>query len=140
MKEFKFSEMDKLAEKIGCKEWEILKNYEDNSWRGQLFINGRFVNIEVIDDELLLILIEHIKGEDEEYFMKYSVKNYKIMCYIDDIEQWQECELLNIKNFDTDCERATVKTKNNTQVNRLTKNIYDEEELKADGCIYFIEK
>lgn len=140
MKEFKFSEMDKLAEEIGCKEWEILKNYEDNSWRGQLFINGRFINIEVIDDELLLILIEHTKDEDRDYFLKYSVKNYKIMCYIDDIEKWQECELLDIINFNTAFERAIVKTNNGTQVNRVTKNIYDEEELKADGCIYFIEK
>lgn len=140
MKEFKWSEIGKLAKEIGCEEWEIFKNYEDNSWRGQLFINGRFVNIEVVDNELLLILIEHIKDEDREYFLKYGFRNYKIMCYIDDIEKWQECKLLDIKNFNTDFERAIVKTKNGTQLNRITKSIYDEEELKADGCIYFIEK
>lgn len=140
MKEFKFSEMDKLAKELDCEEWEVEQKYQDESWRGQLFINGRFVNIETIDDEILLILIEHIKDEDRDYFLKYSIKNYKIMCYIDDIEKWQECELLDIKNFDTDHERAVVKTKNDTQVNRLTKFIYDENELKADGCVYFIEQ
>lgn len=58
--------------------------------------------------------------------------NYKAMVYVDLIEKWQECEVINISNY-----RATVKTEYGTQLNRIIKY---SNEIKPDGCIYFIEK
>lgn len=58
--------------------------------------------------------------------------NYKAMVYVDPIEKWQECEVINISNY-----RATVRTEYGTQLNRIVKYT---NEIKPDGCIYFIEK
>lgn len=58
--------------------------------------------------------------------------NYKIMVYVDGIEKWQECKVINIKNH-----RATVRTKLGTQLNRVIKYT---EDIKEDGCVYFINK
>lgn len=57
---------------------------------------------------------------------------YKVMVYVDPIEKWQECEVINISNC-----RAIVETKYGTQLNRVFKYT---DEIKEDGCIYFIEK
>lgn len=58
--------------------------------------------------------------------------NYKVIVYVDPIEKWQECEIINISNY-----RAIVRTKYGTQLNRVFKYT---NEIKPDGCIYFIEK
>lgn len=58
--------------------------------------------------------------------------NYKVMVYVDPIEKWQECEVINIS-----CHRAIVKTKYGTQLNRVFKYT---DEIREDGCIYFIER
>lgn len=57
---------------------------------------------------------------------------YKAMVYVDQIEKWQECEVINVSAY-----RAIVKTKYGTQLNRVFKYT---NEIKEDGCIYFIKK
>ena len=61
-----------------------------------------------------------------------NLDNYKAKVYVDYIEGWQECEVINISNY-----RATVRTKLGTQLNRIIKV---NEVLKTDGCVYFYQK
>ena len=58
--------------------------------------------------------------------------NYNAIVYVDPIEKWQECEVVNLSDY-----RATVRTKYGTQLNRIYKYT---NKIKADGCVYFIEK
>ena len=59
---------------------------------------------------------------------------------MDDLEGWQECKVLNIENTRLGINRATVLCSSGTQLNRLVKFALDEDEIKPDRCIYFIEK
>lgn len=61
-----------------------------------------------------------------------NLDNYVCKVYVDDIEKWQECEVINLSNY-----RATVRTKLGTQLNRIIKV---SEVLKTDGCVYFYQK
>lgn len=63
-----------------------------------------------------------------------NLDNYTAKVYVDCIEGWQECEVINLSNY-----RATVKTKFETQLNRIVK-ITENKDLKEDGCVYFIKK
>jgi|GEM_PF-4409198 len=61
-----------------------------------------------------------------------NLDKYIAKVYVDDIERWQECEVLNFNNY-----RATVRTKFGTQLNRIFKV---NSQLKEDGCVYFTKK
>ena len=61
--------------------------------------------------------------------------------YVDDIEKWQECKVLDVNNTRLGINRATVVTTLGTQVNRCVKFITgpEDEDFKQDRCIYFFE-
>lgn len=61
-----------------------------------------------------------------------NLENYIAHVYVDPIEGWQECKVINISEY-----RATVRTKFGTQLNRIFKVNCD---LKPDGCVYFTRK
>lgn len=63
-----------------------------------------------------------------------NLDNYTVKVYVDPIEKWQECEVINLSSC-----RATVKTKLGTQLNRIVKYA-ENKDLKEDGCVYFIKK
>ncbi|MBU3107124.1 hypothetical protein [Clostridium gasigenes] len=81
-------------------------------------------------------MAKNIKKDKEEY----KIKKFNIKVYVDDIEKWQECEVIDFKNSESEIMRATVLTKRGTQLNRICKNVLSKEYIKKDGCIYFWEK
>lgn len=63
-----------------------------------------------------------------------NLDNYICKVYVDPIEKWQECEVINLSDY-----RATLRTPYGTQLNRIFK--YTENtDLKEDGCVYFTRK
>ena len=76
----------------------------------------------------------------KKYIMQYEQFIYEWKVYVDDIEGWQTCKLINIQNKRLGIDRATVVCLSGTQLNRIVKFVTDEDEIKPDGCIYFIEK
>ena len=71
-------------------------------------------------------------------FEKLKDRNLKV--YVDPIEKWQDIKQDNVKLLGLFNNRATVETDNGTNVNRILKYVEDNEEIKADGCIYAIKK
>lgn len=63
----------------------------------------------------------------------------KLMVYVDDIEQWQDCKALKIFERDS-LSRVKVVTANDTTLNRLIKFITDIKDINRDGCVYCIER
>lgn len=65
------------------------------------------------------------------------------LVYVDDIEKWQKCTILNIyhheKQFFT-IDRATVITTTETKLNRLVKYFNHKSQLIADRCVYIMVK
>lgn len=82
--------------------------------------------------------------ENNEDCKKYIVEHeqflYNWRVYVDSIEGWQECKLINIQNTKLGIDRATVVCESGTQLNRRVEFVLSEDEIKADGCVYFIEK
>ncbi|MBP3932222.1 MAG: hypothetical protein J6D47_21955, partial [Peptostreptococcaceae bacterium] len=74
--------------------------------------------------------------------MEYEKNEYRWIVYVDDIEKWQECKVLDVDNTRLGINRATVVTPAGTKLNRRVKFVLDEEDedFRQDGCIYFIEK
>ena len=72
--------------------------------------------------------------------MEYEQYQYLWKVYVDDLEGWQECKVLDIENTRLEVHRATVLCSSGTQLNRRVKFALDEDEIKPDRCIYFIEK
>ena len=72
--------------------------------------------------------------------MKYKIKDYDWKVYVDDLEGWQNCKVLNIKNNGLDITRATVETECGTKVNRLVDYAMDKEDLVANRCVFMVEK
>lgn len=73
--------------------------------------------------------------------MKYELNDYVWKVYVDDIEKWQPCKVIDINNTRMGIDRATVVCESGTQLNRRVKFVTDEEDegFKADGSIYFYE-
>ena len=75
------------------------------------------------------------------YFMEYEKNEYRWIVYVDDIEKWQECKVLDVDNKRLGINRATVVTTTGTQLNRRVKFIIgpEDEDFKQDRCIYFFD-
>lgn len=76
----------------------------------------------------------------KKYIMEYEQFVYDWKVYVDGIEGWQPCKLVNIQNTKLGINRATVICLSGTQLNRRVKFVCEEDEIKPDGCVYFIEK
>ncbi|GAA0825168.1 hypothetical protein [Clostridium tertium] len=74
----------------------------------------------------------------KKYIMEYEQFVYEWKVYVDDIEGWQDCKLIDIQNRKLGITRATVICQSGTQLNRRVKFVTEEYEMKPDGCIYFI--
>ena len=76
----------------------------------------------------------------KKYIMEYEQFVYDWKVYVDDIEEWQDCKLIDIQNIRLGINRATVICSSGTQLNRRVRFVNEEYEIKSDGCIYFISK
>lgn len=76
----------------------------------------------------------------KKFIMEHEQFIYNWKVYVDAIEGWQPCKLVNIQNKRLGINRATVVCPSGTQLNRRVKFVCEEDEIKPDGCVYFIEK
>lgn len=134
---------EEIADFIGCKYWKVLE--ADNRYIGRNYIVINEVELfkHVKDGELHYVKVNIGDDADcKEYMMTYELKDYIWKVYVDDIEEWQKCKVIDIKNNMMGITRATVICESGTQLNRRVKFVLDEEdeEFKADRCIYFYEK
>lgn len=132
-----------VSEFLGCKFWEVEE--ADNRYMGRKYL--------LIND---IELFKHIKAHEihyvkvnleddldcKEYMMTYEIHEYTWKVYVDNIEGWQECNVIDINNTRLGIDRAIVLTTTGAQLNRRVKFVIDEEDedFKPDGCIYFMEK
>ena len=97
----------------------------------------------VVDGKLHFVVFDNEDNDEcKKYMMDYEINDYLWKVYVDEIEGWQECKVININNTRLSISRATVITTTGTQLNRRVKFVLGEEdeEFKTDGCIYFMEK
>lgn len=138
-----FNNYKEVAEFIGCKYWEVEE--ADNKYIGRTYfqVNGIELFKHFKNNKIHYIKINQGDNEDcKKYFMEYERHEYTWLVYVDDIEGWQRCEVLNVENNLLGIIRATVVTPAGTKLNRRVKFALDEEDedFRQDGCIYFIEK
>ena len=88
-----------------------------------------------------ILLVNEDDTDCKKYFMEYEKNEYRWIVYVDDIEKWQECKVLDVNNTRLGINRATVVTTLGTQLNRFVKFITGPEDtdFKQDRCIYFFE-
>ena len=100
------------------------------------------IKVGVKNNNINFILLDNEDDTDcKKYFMEYEKNEYRWIVYVDDIEKWQECKVLDVNNTRLGINRATVVTTLGTQVNRCVKFITGPEDtdFKQDRCIYFFE-
>lgn len=120
---------------------EIERIYDNQMHRGMFLIDNQEIKVHVKENRFNYVIVDDKDNEDcKKYLIEYETNNYKWVVYVDDIEKWQRCELLDVYNNGLEITRAVVRTQYNTQLNRRCNYAFDEEEIKADGCIYFIDK
>lgn len=138
-----YKSFSELAVGINKPYFEIDEAWEKWIGRGYMHVGEVEVMKHVIDNKMHYIVFNHEdNNECKEYMMKYEIGEYDWKVYVDDIEGWQECNVININNTKLAINRATVITVTGTQLNRRVKFVLgeDDDDFKADGCIYFIEK
>lgn len=132
-----------LAKGIKKEHYEIEEAWEKWIGRGYMHVGEVEVMKHVVDNKLHFVVFDHEdNNECKKYMMDYEINEYVWKVYVDDIEGWQECKVININNTRLSISRATIITTTGTQLNRRVKFVLDEEdeEFKEDGCIYFMEK
>lgn len=137
-----FKSIEELAKELNVQAWEIEE--AQNKWIGRnyMYVGETEVMIHVVGGEMCYILFDKDNNEDcKEYMMTYEIPEYVWKVYVDDIEGWQKCKVINISNTLLGINRATALCESGTQLNRRVKFVLDEddEDFKADGCIYYYE-
>lgn len=130
-----------IARCFNLKQWEVIDKYEEQGWRGKFFLGDKEIKIESLDDKLKYVYVDEKNDKDcKEYLLKYEVSKYNWKVYVDNLEGWQNCKVLNIDNNGLDIRRATVETEYGTKVNRLVNYAMDKEELVPNRCVFMMEK
>lgn len=141
MKVFKgFSE---LAIGVNKSVVEIEEAWEIWIGRSYMYIGEVEVMKHVVNNELHFVVFDSQDSNDcKEYMINYELKEYEWKVYVDDIEGWQSCKVIDINNTRLVINRATVICESGTQLNRVVKFVLDEndEEFKPDRCVYYMEK
>lgn len=141
MKVFKgFSE---LAIGVNKSVIEIEEAWEIWIGRSYMYIGEVEVMKHVVNNELHFVVFDSQDSNDcKEYMINYELKEYEWKVYVDDIEGWQSCKVIDINNTRLVINRATVICESGTQLNRVVKFVLDEndEEFKPDRCVYYMEK
>lgn len=141
MKVFKgFSE---LAIGVNKSVVEIEEAWEIWIGRSYMYIGEVEVMKHVVNNELHFVVFDSQDSNDcKEYMVNYELKEYEWKVYVDDIEGWQSCKVIDINNTRLVINRATVICESGTQLNRVVKFVLDEndEEFKPDRCVYYMER
>lgn len=132
-----------------AKELDMLKEidkleaaYERNLGHDCFIYKDVEVRVGSENNNIQFILFDVNNNADcKEYFMEYEKNQYKWLVYVDDIEKWQECNVLDVNNTRLGINRATVVTTLGTQLNRRVKFIigHEDDDFKQDRCIYYFE-
>lgn len=139
MKEF--DSIFEVAKFFNLKIYDVAENYENQFWRGIFYAGENQIKIESLDNKIKYVYVDEKDNEScNEYLMKYKIKDYDWKVYVDDLEGWQNCKVLNVKNNGLDITRATVETECGTKVNRLVDYAMDKEDLVANRCVFMVEK
>lgn len=136
-----FNNIKDLSKELNIPEWKCERDLQKFIGHDYAIIEGTEIKVAIKDNEFNYIVLDLESNEDcKKYFMEYEQYYYKWKVYVDDLEGWQECKVLNIENTRLGINRATVLCSSGTQLNRVVKFALDEDEIKPDRCIYFIEK
>lgn len=136
-----FNNISDLSKGLGIKDIEVERTLNKYIGHNYAVINNKEIMISNKGNKLSYIIIDSNNNEDcKKYFMKYEQFDYNWKVYVDDLEGWQECKLIDIQNTRLGIDRATVITEAGTRLNRLVKFAIDEDEIKPDRCIYFISR
>ena len=139
MKEF--YNLNEIAESFGVKYVDVIKNYDEQAWRGKFFVDNKEIKIESINNELKYVYVDEKDNQScKDYLMKYAVPKYDWKVYVDDLEGWQNCTVLNIDNNGLDIIRATVEMKNETKIDELVKYSCSVDCVIPSKNIFMIEK
>ena len=137
-----FKSFNQLAKGIGKSYLEIEESWD--MWLGRSYMHIGDVEVmkHIKDNELHFVVFNNEDDEEcRQYMMQYEIHEYEWCVYVDDIEKWQSCRVINIENTRMGIDRATVICESGTQVNRIVKFVIDreDEDFQADRCIYFYE-
>lgn len=140
-----FSNLFNLAEELGgiVHLPELEYAYERNFGRDYFMYGDLEVKVVGKDNNLRFVLVDIEDDKDcKDYIMTYELDDYTWKVYVDDIEGWQSCKVIDIHNVKLGIRRATVITAAGTQINRVAKFITDkdDEDLMQDGSVYYYEK
>ena len=136
-----FNNIKDLSKELKVEEWKCERDLQKFIGHDYAIIEGTEIKVAIKDNEFNYIVLDLESNDDcKQYFMEYEQYYYTWKVYVDDLEGWQECKVLNIENTRLGINRATVLCSSGTQLNRLDKFALDEDEIKPDRCIYFIEK
>lgn len=136
-----FNNIKDLSKELKVEEWKCERDLQKFIGHDYAIIEGAEIKVAIKDNEFNYIVLDLESNDDcKQYFMEYEQYYYTWKVYVDDLEGWQECKVLNIENTRLGINRATVLCSSGTQLNRLVKFALDEDEIKPDRCIYFIEK
>ncbi|CDB14701.1 unknown [Clostridium sp. CAG:221] len=136
-----FNNIKDLSKELKVEEWKCERDLQKFIGHDYAIIEGTEIKVAIKDNEFNYIVLDLESNDDcKQYFMEYEQYYYTWKVYVDDLEGWQECKVLNIENTRLGINRATVLCSSGTQLNRLVKFALDEDEIKPDRCIYFIEK
>ena len=137
-----FNNIKDLSKELNIPEWKCERDLQKFIGHDYAIIEGTEIKVAIKDNEFNYIVLDLESNEDcKKYFMEYEKNEYRWIVYVDDIEKWQECKVLDVNNTRLGINRATVVTTLGTQVNRRVKFITGPEDtdFKQDRCIYFFE-
>ena len=136
-----FNNIKDLSKELKVEEWKCERDLQKFIGHDYAIIEGTEIKVAIKDNEFNYIVLDLESNDDcKQYFMEYEQYYYTWKVYVDDLEGWQECKVLNIENTRLGINRATVLCSSGTQLNRLVKFALDEDEIKPDRCIYYYEK
>lgn len=139
MKEF--NDLWELAKYFDVTSSTVKRSYYEQSWRGSFTIKDVDVRPCVCDGLIKYVLVDENNNDDcKDFIMKYEINKYDWKVYVDDLEGWQDCEVLNVDNKGLNIVRATVRTKFDTVVNRVVEYAETKKDIKPNRCVFMVEK
>lgn len=138
-----FNNYNQLATELNVQCWEVIEAQDKWIGHSYMYVGDIEIKIHVKNEEIHYVLVNEEDDADcKQYIMTYEIFEYDWKVYVDDIEGWQPCAVIDISNTKLEIDRAVVRTTYGTQINRMVKFVIDEEDqdFKQDGCIYFMEK
>ena len=136
-----YKSFDELAKGINKPVYEVEEAWSKWIGRDYMLVGEVEVMKHIRDNKIHFVTFDSKDNtECKNYMMEYEINKYDWKVYVDDIEGWKNCKVVDIENTRLGINRATVICESGTQLNRIVKFALDEDEIIPDGCIYFIEE